>query len=120
MTNDADWPAPTGGLHDFHQPEFFITGAQRDDLFTHLVAIPDHAIEVQCQQVRFECFEVPFKISEVPVPVVKIVDAAHVGMADLLQQFDHLHLVGWFTEPTQMVVQGHGACAFLGLGANGA
>ena len=107
VVDEADGPLPATVANDPHHAEFLIALAQSHDFLSSLIAIHDHAVEVNGEQVRHHGFPHVGKAGEVGMAVVEIVDEAHVLDAVALEALDDADLIFGFAEPSAVIIEGH-------------
>ena len=81
VVEDADRPAPAAVADLTEQFEVEVALADHEDVLARLVAVADHAVEVQREQVRLHRLQERGEAVEVVVAVVEVVNDPDVGQA---------------------------------------
>src|SRR5688572_15690469 len=105
MINDPNWAKPAAVADHFQHSRFLVTFADVQDFLPALVAVFDHAIEIDAQQIRLYAAEHFREARYVGMAMMKIVDDADIRDAIALQSLNDLNLVVGFSEPAAMVVK---------------
>ena len=75
--------------------------------FPIIVPVPNHAVEIQCEQMRFHLCHQRFEAIEMGVAVVQVVHDADVRDSVALQTLDDRDLVLGFAKPAAMIVESY-------------
>ena len=106
MAENANRPVPPALLDDAQHGEFLVALRQGQDQLPLLVAVGNHAVDVQAKEVGLHVVERPGKVTNVVVAVVEVVNDPDVcGVVVLAEVFTNRHKVLRFTAPAAVIVQ---------------
>ncbi len=106
MAENADWSVPAALLDDPQHGGFMVSLCEGDNQFPLLVAVADHAVDVQAQQIGLHAVERAAKVINVCVAVVEVIDNPHMRRIVMLAEvFANGHEVLRLTAPAIVVVE---------------
>ena len=108
VVENPDGPMPSAGHNGFEQLRIEAPLPDGNDFFRALF----HAVQIKGEEIRFHFLQQLRKSGKVFMAVMQIVNDAHVGKIELL---DNRNLILGFAEPTAVVIESNLATDFCSL-----